>query len=225
VGRWRLVVFDWDGTLMDSTDAIVRSAQLAIRELGLPTRGDRQIREIIGLGLKESWDALYPEDNGTHFEAFTSSYRHHFFSENQQLSQPYPGVQDMLCRLRDMGFLLAVATGKSRLGLDRDLQRTGFDSLFDASRTCDESRSKPDPLMLQQIMKRLAVDASLTLMVGDTDYDLRMAGKAEVAAIGVLWGAHERQRLERQNPLACMDDLRELPGWLNRKRKTSDVRF
>jgi phosphoglycolate phosphatase len=210
---------------MDSTAAIVRSAKIAIQELGMPTRSDRQIREIIGLGLKESWEALYPDDHGKNLKSFISSYRHHFFSENQQLSQPYPGVGDMLRRLQDMGFLLAVATGKSRYGLDRDLHRTGLECLFDASRTCDESRSKPDPLMLQQIMERLAVDAPSTLMVGDTDYDLRMARSADVAAIGVLWGAHERQRLECQNPVACMDDLCELPGWLTRKRKVSGGRF
>ena len=210
---------------MDSTAAIVRSAKIAIQEPGMPTRSDRQIREIIGLGLKESWEVLYPEDHGKNFKSFISSYRHHFFSENQQLSRPYPGVGDMLRRLQDMGFLLAVATGKSRYGLDRDLHRTGLECLFDASRTCDESRSKPDPLMLQQIMERLAVDAPSTLMVGDTDYDLRMARSADVAAIGVLWGAHERQRLACQNPLACMDDLCDLPGWLTRKRKAPGGRF
>ena len=201
---------------MDSTQAIVRSAQFALGEIGMPARTDRQIREIIGLGLQESWQALYPDDHGSEFEAFASSYRRHFFAEDQQVSQPYPGVRDMLCHLREMGFLLAVATGKSRHGLDVDLQRTGFESLFDASRTSDESRSKPHPLMLHQIMAHLGIDPSLTLMVGDTDYDLRMAREADVAAIGVLWGAHRRQRLERQNPEACMEDLCELPGWLGR---------
>jgi phosphoglycolate phosphatase len=214
--RWRLIVFDWDGTLMDSTQAIVRSAQFAIGEIGMPARTDRQIREIIGLGLQESWQALYPDDGRSDFEAFASAYRRHFLATDQQLSQPYPGVRDMLCRLQGMGFLLAVATGKSRHGLDLDLRRTGFESLFDVSRTCDESRSKPHPLMLHQIMECLGMDASLTLMVGDTDYDLRMAREADVAAVGVVWGAHRRQRLERQNPEACLEDLCELPGWLIR---------
>ena len=201
---------------MDSTAAIVRSAQIAMDELGMPMRTDRQIREIIGLGLKESWHALYPDDDGADFEAFAKSYRHHFFSEEQQLSQPYPGVGEMLLCLQEMGFLLAVATGKSRYGLDVDLDRTGLGSLFDVSRTCDESRSKPHPLMLHQILEKLGVDAALTLMVGDTEYDLQMARNADVSAIGVLWGAHERRRLERQNPEACMEDLSELPGWLGR---------
>jgi phosphoglycolate phosphatase len=210
----KLLVFDWDGTLIDSTGTIVRTAQIVIAELGLPERSDRRIREIIGLGLKESWESLYPDHGNANFELFVASYRRHFFASGQQQSELYPGIVEMLDQLRGMGYLLAVATGKSRFGLDRDMERTGMASNFDFSRTCDEAKSKPDPLMLHQIMASLCIEASDTLMVGDTDYDLQMASAAGTEAVAALWGAHGRDRLERHKPRACFENLCELPDWL-----------
>ncbi len=212
--RWQLLVFDWDGTLMDSTQAIVRSAQAAIEELGMPGRSDRQILEIIGLGLRESWETLFPGMDDD-YERFVDGYRRQFFSAKRQRSLPYPGVRSMLGRLREQGFELAVATGKSRHGLDRDLSRTGLGDLFHSSRTSDEARSKPDPLMLSQLIEELGASPETTLMIGDTDYDLQMAESAGVASVAVLWGAHRRDRLTRCNPLRLFDDLSTLPDWLS----------
>lgn len=211
--RWRLIVFDWDGTLIDSTDAIVRAAQAAIADLGLPPRASRSIKEIIGLGLREAWERLYPEFEGE-YEDFVLRYREHFFASRQQRSELYPGVREVLCELRERGKLLAIATGKSRRGLDKDLERIGLDSLFHLSRTADETDSKPSPRMLQEIMAQLAAHPRETLMVGDTEYDLRMASAAGVAAVGVNWGAHDYERLAGHGALKCFDDLTELPAWL-----------
>lgn len=212
--RWRLVVFDWDGTLMDSTGAIVRAAQAAIAELSLPARSDRSIREIIGLGLQESWSTLFPELDMGHYRAFVESYREHFMERERHSSELYPGVGEVVETLRARDYQLAVATGKSRRGLDHDLAVTGLGAWFDLSRTADESRSKPHPEMLLHIMERLAIAPAATLMVGDTDYDLQMAHAAGAGSVAVAWGAHDRQRLDRQRPLTCLESLLALPAWL-----------
>jgi len=212
--RWNLVVFDWDGTLMDSTGAIVRAAQAAIADLSLPARPDRSIREIIGLGLEDSWSALFPELDMDDYRAFVDSYRDHFVQRERYRSRLYPGVGDVLEQLRSRGHRLAVATGKSRHGLDHDLGVTGLARWFHCSRTADESRSKPHPDMLLHIMGELAIEPSATLMIGDTDYDLQMAQAAGAGSVAVAWGAHDRQRLSGQRPLACLDTLLDLPGWL-----------
>ena len=212
---YRLIVFDWDGTLMDSTGAIVRAALAAIAELGWPALPDERIREIIGLGLRESWGRLFPEGPDDGFEAFVSSYRRHFFAAEQQTSRLYPGMRRMLRGLRARGHALAVATGKSRRGLDRDFERTGIGDFFVTSCTADESRSKPSPEMLLALMQRVGVGPERVLMVGDTEYDLEMARRAGVDAFAVTWGAHEQERLQACAPLACFSDLRALTGWLD----------
>ena len=216
---YRLIVFDWDGTLMDSTGAIVRAAVGAIEELGWPALAPERIREIIGLGLRESWERLFPgaEDDG--FEAFVTTYRSHFFAAEQQTSRLYPGIRGLVGELRERGHLLAVATGKSRRGLDRDFERTGLGSLFAATRTADESRSKPHPDMLLDLLARTGCPPEQVLMVGDTEYDLEMARRTGVDAVGVTWGAHSAERLRACRPAACLDDLRELAAWLSPGRR------
>lgn len=216
-GRWRLVVFDWDGTVMDSTGQIVQAALRAIDELGLPVRTPEAVKDIIGLGLKESWQQLFPELAGEeHFRAFVEAYRDHFFSPELYVSRPYEGAERTLEILERRGHLLAVATGKSRRGLDRDFERTGLGRLFRGSKTADETRSKPYPDMLLELMEALGATPQETVMVGDTEWDLEMARRAGVAAVGVTWGAHPEDRLRRLSPLACIAGIDELEDWLLR---------
>ena len=204
---WELVVFDWDGTIMDSTGAIVRAAQRAIAELGLPERPPEAIREIIGLGLWESWESLFPGVGRTGFDAFVIAYRRHFVDRERHSIVPYPGARGAIERLSVQGRLLAVATGKSRRGLDHDFRDTGLGPLFHDSVTADEARSKPHPQML---------------LVGDTEFDLQMARDAGASAIGVSGGAHEEERLLGQSPLACLASVSELPTWLENSETELD---
>jgi phosphoglycolate phosphatase len=215
---YRLVVFDWDGTLMDSTGAIVRAAAGAIEELGWPPLAPERIREIIGLGLRESWDRLFPGGPDESFGTFVEAYRSRFFAAEQQTSRLYPGTRGLLGELSERGHLLAVATGKSRRGLDRDFERTGLGHRFAASCTADEARSKPHPEMLLSLIDRTGCTPRQVLMVGDTEFDLEMARRAGVDAVGVVWGAHPAERLRACEPIACLEDLRELAGWLRARR-------
>ncbi len=214
VERWPLIVFDWDGTLMDSTQHIVDAALKAIDELGLAPREPDAIRSIIGLGLRESWSSLYADVTEEEFAAFTRVYRRHFFSEDLYRSTLYPGVGGVLALLRARGYRLAVATGKGRPGLDRDLGRTGLAGFFSATRTADESRSKPNPDMLLDILEQTGTPPSAALVVGDTEFDVEMARRAGVSALGISWGAHPAERLRRAGVLGLLDDIAELPDWL-----------
>jgi len=212
--RWKLIVLDWDGTIMDSTAAIVRAAERAIEDTGLPRLRQDTIRGIIGLGLRECWDSLFPGHGGDGFEAFVDSYREHFVNRERLGIRPYPGVEALIESLHDRGVMLAVATGKSRRGLDRDFDETGLGRFFRYSVTSDEARSKPHPEMLLRVMEGTGVTAGQTLMVGDTEFDLQMARSARVDSVAVAWGAHDRCRLEASGPLACLETLTDLAAWL-----------
>jgi phosphoglycolate phosphatase len=206
----RLVVFDWDGTLMDSTGQIVAAATAAIEELGLPPRPPEAIRDIIGLGLRESWHRLFPELGFQDFVPFVEAYRDRFFAPELQSARLFAGAEEVVTALAGRGFVLAIATGKSRRGLDRDLAATGLDRFVAASRTADESRSKPHPDMLLELMSGLDAQADATLMVGDTEWDLEMARRAGVAAVAVSYGAHAAERLLPYGPIACIDAIDSL---------------
>jgi phosphoglycolate phosphatase len=204
----RLVVFDWDGTLMDSTGQIVAAASGAIAQLGLPARPPDAIRDIIGLGLREAWHRLFPELalEGDQFDPFIEAYRDHFFAPGLQ-SRLFERAEEVVAELSARGFLLGVATGKSRIGLDRDLAATGLGRFMAGSRTADETRSKPHPDMLLDLMAALEVAPAATLMVGDTEWDLEMARRAGVGSVGVSYGAHTLERLQGFAPLACIDAI------------------
>ncbi len=212
---FELLVFDWDGTLMDSEARIVDSFQASIAELHLPRRTDQQIRFIIGLGLEESIQRLYP-DEFNHQLALNlmEHYRQHFFSPTAVATPLFPNTAEVLHELVSSGYQLAVATGKSRRGLNEALQQTRLQDLFVATRCAEETFSKPHPLMLQEILAELSIPAQAALMIGDTDYDLQMAINAGVAAAAVSYGVHERAHLLACNPLICLDNLNELPPWL-----------
>jgi len=213
----RLIVFDWDGTLMDSETQIVHAMFGAISDMQLETRSADQCRNIIGLGLQEAVEALYPGQDDTFVAQFVERYRHHWFG-NPNDSDLFPGARETLQVLKEAGFSLAVATGKGRVGLDRVLGHTGLESLFAATRCSDETRSKPHPQMLEEILDELQIAPGQALMVGDTEYDMHMARQAGVHPIAVSYGVHERQRLLQHEPLACLDTICELIDWLAEQR-------
>ena len=204
----RLIVFDWDGTLMDSEGQIVACLRAAMRDLGLAPLADDTLGNVIGLGLREAIDALVPGQDESFHTAFAGHYRNHWFaSENSRL---FDDARDVLELCKQQGFLLGVATGKSRRGLDRVLVETGLDLCFDATRCADEAPSKPHPQMLVDIMQVLDVLPEQTIMVGDTEYDLEMASNAGVASVGVSFGVHSIERLEVHGPMAIVDELPQL---------------
>jgi len=206
----RLVVFDWDGTLMDSTGQIVAAATGAIAQLGLPERPPEAIRDIIGLGLRESWHRLFPELGPDTFVPFVEAYRDHFLAPELQTARLFDRAADVVAELAGRGFVLAIATGKNRRGLDRELAATGLGRYMAGSRTADETRSKPHPDMLLELMSGLDVAPGATLMVGDTEWDLEMARRAGVPAVAVSYGAHAAERLHPYTPLACIDAIEQL---------------
>lgn len=210
----QLVVFDWDGTLMDSEARIVSCLRAAGAELGLPALDDGVLRNVIGLGLKEAIETLHPEAGPEGWRAFADRYRNNFLASDGAASPLFDGALELLTRLQRRGVLLAIATGKSRRGLDRALTEQGCARLFHATRCADETFSKPHPQMLLELMEELGVTPDETLMVGDTEYDLQMARSAGVAAVGVAYGVHAPQRLLACSPLACVGDIAELTAWL-----------
>jgi len=213
--RYELLVFDWDGTLMDSTAVIVASLQAACADLGLTVPSEESARHIIGLGLDDAMAHVLPQVDAAEYPRIVDRYRHHF-----RLRDPatplFPGTEDALHALNAAGYLLAVATGKSRRGLDRALDSTGLREVFHATRCGDEASGKPHPGMLNDLIDMLGTDAGRTLMVGDTTHDLEMARNAGVASVAVAYGAHPREQLVAHNPLACIGAPHELWQWLER---------
>jgi phosphoglycolate phosphatase len=211
---FRLVVFDWDGTLMDSIGTIVACTQATIAALGLGALPDERIRDTIGLGLRETIEILAPGCDEALCQRIVEGYRHQWVSTYRDMPLLFEGVGATLHQLGEAGYLLAVATGKSRRGLDYALEQTGLSHLFAATRTADEAFSKPHPQMLLDILDGLGLSAHHAVMVGDTTFDLEMASNAGMSAVGVLSGSHGRNELERCGSLACLGGVPELPPWL-----------
>jgi phosphoglycolate phosphatase len=209
----RLVIFDWDGTLMDSAQQIVSAMQASIEDLKLETRTDEACKDIIGLGLKEAIERLYPGSDERLLQEIVERYRFHWLNDDRG-SEMFPGAAETLYRLKDAGFKLAVATGKGRAGLDKVLGTTGLSSVFDASRCSDETISKPHPKMLLELLEALDIHPRHAIMVGDTEYDIQMAHNASVGPVAVSYGVHEVDRLLSFNPLVCLDRIDQLPDWL-----------
>ncbi len=212
--QFDLIVFDWDGTLMDSTATIVASMQAAARDLGLPVPDERAASYVIGLGLQDAMQQAMPDLDPRSYPRMVERYRHHYLSQDQSLTL-FDGVHEMLADLSAQGYFLAVATGKSRVGLNRALSTSGLMSVFDATRCADETFSKPHPAMLQELTRELGQDLRRTVMIGDTTHDLQMAGNAGAAAIGVHFGAHPREELQAMSPLFGAESIAELHAWLN----------
>ncbi|HEX6591515.1 MAG TPA: HAD-IA family hydrolase [Moraxellaceae bacterium] len=206
----RLFIFDWDGTLMDSERQIVICMQEAARDLKLVVPRNDEVRVIIGLGLPEAILRLFPDHDRNTRELIRRAYAKHFVAEAGGRSELFPGAQELLDELRSQGHLLAIATGKSRLGLDRVLGQTGLINFFDTTRCADETASKPDPLMLRQILTALTVFPGEAVMIGDTSFDLEMASRAGVRSVGIAHGVHAVDELEKHRPVAIVPDLHAL---------------
>jgi phosphoglycolate phosphatase len=211
--KYSLLVFDWDGTLMDSTAGIALSIQEAAREMGLPVPGREAASHVIGLGLHDSLRGAVPSLPVEKYMDFVELYRKHFRAQQETMTL-FPGVRELLDRLQSAGHRLAVATGKSRRGLDYALDMTGLRGHFVASRCADETQPKPHPAMLLELMDELALSAGELLMIGDTSHDLGMASSAGVDAVAVTYGAHPGDALRALAPLACVSSVVELRLWL-----------
>lgn len=211
--QFDLIVFDWDGTLMDSTATIVKCIQAAARDLGLPVPHDDAASHVIGLGLFEAMQAVMPGVDPAIYPRMVERYRYHFLSKDHDLVL-FDGVRDMLAELSQDGYFLAVATGKSRVGLNRALNAVGLLSLFDATRCADETFSKPHPAMLQELTRELGQDLRRTVMIGDTTHDLLMANNAGASGIAVQYGAHPVDQLHACFPLYSASTVGELHSWL-----------
>lgn len=210
----KLLVFDWDGTLMDSVGSIVGCTQAVIAELGLGEADETTIRGTVGLGLRETVDTLVPGCDDALYDVVLECYRRHWVATFRDRPLLFPGVRGMLGDLAQAGYLLAVATGKSRRGLEHALDQTGLRGHFHASRTADEALSKPHPQMLLDILDELGVHPRAALMVGDSIYDLRMAANAGTHGAAVLSGAHGREELAAEAPRVLLEQIAELPAWL-----------
>ncbi|ADJ27151.1 HAD family hydrolase [Nitrosococcus watsonii] len=212
---YKLIVFDWDGTLMDSEARIVASMRSAIHDLSFPFREDAQLRNVIGLGLPEALAMLYPDGDKVMRGALVERYRHYYLSADPTPSRLFEGAEELLKKLREQGYLMAIATGKGRSGLDRILPEVGVAHYFCASRCADETASKPNPRMLLEIIAQTQVEPGETLMVGDTEYDLLMAKYAGTDALAVSYGVHEKARLQRCGPVDCVDSIAALGDWFS----------
>lgn len=214
MAEFDLVIFDWDGTLMDSVAQIVSSVKAAAQDLGVPEPSDEAARDIIGLGLPEAMRVLFPQVPEEDRLALRQRYAHHFVGGTGGQSRPFAGAEDLLRELDGQGRQLAVATGKTRIGLDRMLGVTGWGGYFAATRCADETASKPDPRMLRELLRELGVPVTRAIMIGDTTYDLAMAEALGMASIGVTYGVHDSERLLRHQPLALCDSVDALAARL-----------
>ncbi|HMW49654.1 MAG TPA: HAD-IA family hydrolase [Marinagarivorans sp.] len=209
-----IAIFDWDGTLMDSTGKIITCMQQAASRVGLEVLGDRAIANIIGLGLPEAVRTLYPYIDAAQAEQLRSSYSQIFIHEDTSPCNLFAGVEEGLQRLEAANIALAVATGKSRKGLNRMLAMLGWQERFAATRCADETASKPNPLMLQQILAELAAAPAGAVMVGDTEYDLAMAAALNMPSLGLAYGAHEAERLHAHKPALVTDQFTLVVDWI-----------
>ena len=209
-----LLIFDWDGTIIDSEASIINSMQAAARDLTIDEPADAAVRNIIGLGLPEAIRMLFPEADEKFVMNLRERYVHHFLSADPTRSSLFPGVRETLLNLHKEGFRLAVATGKSRRGLNRVLEDTQLGKLFEITKCADETASKPDPLMLEEILFVTDVQVSRAVMIGDTEYDLEMGHRAKMDTVAVSYGAHAMERLTRWNPVKEIDEFVELQSWL-----------
>lgn len=211
--RYSAVVFDWDGTVMDSTHSIVISIQSACVDIGLPVPDAEQARWVIGLSLESALYRAVPTLTAEQLPQFVESFRKHYLQKDGELYL-FDGILDMFSEIRQRQVVTAVATGKSRKGLDRALARLQLQDYFRITRCADESVSKPDPTMLLEIMEALSLPPERILMVGDTTHDLEMAARAGVDSVAVTYGAHDRATLLTAKPTAMVSNVAQLRSWL-----------
>ena len=208
-----LIAFDWDGTLFDSTQIITRCIQAAVKDVGGTVPSDKDAAYVIGLGLMQALAHAAPDVPQHMYPQLGERYRYHYQQHAHDLSL-FDGVLPLLAVLKARGYLLAVATGKSRSGLDEALQSVQLKGVFDASRTADKTAGKPDPKMLHELMAELGTTAKRTLMVGDTTHDLQMAVNAGCPSLGVSYGAHEPSSFAALKPLHIAHSVQDMHDWL-----------
>ena len=211
--RYDLVVWDWDGTIMDSTPTIVHCIQQACRDLDFPVPDDSISSYVIGLGVQDSLRRVVPTVHPARFPELVERFRYHYLAKDHELHL-FVGIRELLEDLKNKGFMLGVATGKPRRGLDRSLNFHELKHLFHDTRTADESFSKPHPGMLLDLSDSLQVPVRKMLMIGDTTHDLEMAQSAGVDGIAVSYGAHPADALKAAKSLACLDNVEQLVAWL-----------
>jgi phosphoglycolate phosphatase len=220
--RYDLIVWDWDGTIMDSTPTIVHCIQQSCRDLGFKVPDDALASSVIGLGIHDSLRRAVPWVDPAHFQKLTDRFRFHYLAKDHELDL-FVGIRELLEDLRSDNYLLGVATGKSRVGLDRSLKHHQIGHLFHETRTADESFSKPHPGMLLELSDVTQVPTRRILMVGDTTHDLDMAANAGVDAIAVTYGAHPPDTLKTSKSLAHLDDVPQLSQWFKENLTTSAI--
>ncbi len=213
--RYPLIVFDWDGTLIDSASTIVECIQQASRDMGLQVPDRDTASHVIGLGLHDALRFAVPGLERAQYMDFVAHYRRHFLRREEAMTL-FPGISLLMAALRERGHRLAVATGKSRQGLERALDASGLRSHFAATRCADETHPKPHPAMLLELLEALSLEPAQALMIGDTSHDLEMAKSADVDAVAVTYGAHPEARLRQLRPLALAASVAELESWLTR---------
>lgn len=213
-----LLIFDWDGTLSDSIGRIVEAMKLAAVGCGESMRDDESVKGIIGLGLPEAIRTLYPHMDDDQVQVFRQQYANCYMELDREPSELFPGVVECLERFKTAGYQMAVATGKARRGLDRVLKAHGWEDYFQITRGADEARSKPDPLMLEQILEHCGVSAGRALMVGDSAFDLQMARNAGMDSVAVGYGALPLEALRVYGPVLAVEHFGELAAWLNRSQ-------
>ncbi|MEO7055212.1 MAG: HAD-IA family hydrolase [Caldimonas sp.] len=211
--RFDLVAFDWDGTLFDSTRLIARCIQAACADVGTTVPSDRDASFVIGLGLADALRHAAPELSRERYPQLAERYRYHYVASKNDIVL-FEGTLELLHALKARNVRIAVATGKNRRGLDEALQASLLRGLFDATRTADETRGKPDPLMLRELMSELGTGADRTLMIGDTTHDLQLAANAGCASVAVSFGAHDHAEFARHRPLHVAHSTADLAAWL-----------
>ena len=211
--RFDLIVFDWDGTLFDSTRLIARCIQAACADLGAAVPSDRDASYVIGLGLADALRHAAPDVPSERYRELAERYRHHYLARQDEIVL-FDGTLEMLLALKANNHWLAVATGKTRRGLEAALETSPLRGVFDATRTADETRGKPDPMMLHELMHELGATPPRTLMVGDTTHDLQLAANAGVASLGVGYGAHAHDAFSAFDPCHVAHSMAELRTWL-----------
>lgn len=211
--RFDLLIFDWDGTLMDSAGVIAACIQAASRDMGLPTPTHAEASHIIGLGLREALERLFPDLSEAAHPELAGHYRRHYLSQDAEIPL-FDGARELIAELHAGGHLLAVATGKARRGLDRAFEHSGLAPYFHASRTADETFSKPHPAMIEELLDELMIAPERALMIGDTSHDLEMARNAGIVSLAAGYGAHPPESLAEFAPLAVCRSFAELAVWL-----------
>lgn len=211
--RYAAVLFDWDGTVMDSTYSIASSIQLASADLELPVPSIQQASWVIGLSLESALYRAVPDLTAEQMPLFLERYRYHFMQRDPHIKL-FDGILPFMGELRGRQIALGVATGKSRQGLDRVLQQVNLSTFFDATRCADETRSKPDPEMLHQLLAELMLEPEQVLMVGDTVHDIHMAANAGMDSIAVTYGAHDPQTLAKAEPTVMVDNVAQMRDWV-----------